>query len=61
MTYAQLTDAGGAKLEEASCAHVGSIRTLFEEHFSQEEIEALASALAKLPGAEHEADDCVPG
>ena len=61
VTYAQLTDAGAVKLEAASCAHVGSIRTLFEEHFSQEEIEALASALGKLPGAEHEADDCAVG
>ena len=48
-------------LEAASCAHVGSIRTLFEEHFSQEEIEALAAALGKLPGAEHDADDCGAG
>jgi len=61
VTYAQLTEAGAVKLEAASCAHVGSIRTLFEEHFSQEEIEALASALGKLPGAEHEADDCAAG
>jgi DNA-binding MarR family transcriptional regulator len=61
VTYAQLTDAGAAKLEAASCAHVGSIRTLFEEHFSPEEIEALAAALGKLPGAEHDADDCGSG
>ena len=61
VTYAQLTDAGAAKLEAASCAHVGSIRTLFEEHFSPEEIEALAAALGKLPGAEHDTDDCGSG
>jgi DNA-binding MarR family transcriptional regulator len=58
VTYAQLTDAGAEKLETASCGHVGSIRALFEEHFSPEEIEALAAALAKLPGADHGADDC---
>jgi DNA-binding MarR family transcriptional regulator len=58
VTYAQLTDAGAEKLETASCGHVGSIRALFEEHFSPEEIEALATALAKLPGADHGADDC---
>ena len=61
VTYAQLTEAGAAKLEAASCAHVGSIRTLFEEHFSPEEIEALATALGKLPGAEHADDDCGAG
>ena len=61
VTYAQLTDAGAERLEAASCAHVGSIRTLFEEHFSPEEIEALASALGKLPGADHDAGDCGAG
>jgi DNA-binding MarR family transcriptional regulator len=30
VAYAQLTDAGAAKLEAASCAHVGSVRALFE-------------------------------
>ena len=58
VTYAQLTDAGAEKLEAASCGHVGSIRALFEEHFSPEEIDALARALAKLPGADHADDDC---
>ncbi len=61
VTYAQLTTAGAEKLETASCAHVGSIRTLFEEHFSPEELDALAAALAKLPGAEHADEDCRPG
>jgi DNA-binding MarR family transcriptional regulator len=60
VTYAQLTEAGAAKLEEASCAHVGSIRTLFEQHFSTEEIRALASALGRLPGVAHDAD-CAAG
>jgi DNA-binding MarR family transcriptional regulator len=49
VTYALLTDAGAEKLDAASCSHVGSIRELFEEHFSPEEIDALASALGKLP------------
>ena len=30
VTYAQLTDAGAERLERASCAHVGSVRALFE-------------------------------
>lgn len=50
VTYAQLTQAGAVKLEEASCSHVGSIRSLFEEHMSAEEIEELASMLGKFPG-----------
>jgi DNA-binding MarR family transcriptional regulator len=51
ISYAQLTDAGSAKLEQASCGHNQSVLTLFEERFSAEEIEALASMLARLPGA----------
>jgi DNA-binding MarR family transcriptional regulator len=51
ITYAQLTEEGGAKLEAASCGHVGSVRSLLEEHLAADEIEALASLLEKLPGA----------
>jgi DNA-binding MarR family transcriptional regulator len=58
VSYAQLTDAGSARLREASCAHIGSIRTLFEEHLSEEEIEELAATLAKLPGAVEGDDAC---
>jgi DNA-binding MarR family transcriptional regulator len=58
VTYAQLTEAGAEKLDAASCGHVGSIRALFEAHFSPEEIDALASALAKLPGADHADEAC---
>ena len=61
ITYAQLTDAGAAKVEEASCGHVGSVRSLFEENLSAEEIDALADALGKLPGVPDEDDDCRPG
>src|SRR6266567_3939949 len=38
ITYAQLTDAGRDKLGAASCGHVASIRTLFEDHFAKHEI-----------------------
>jgi DNA-binding MarR family transcriptional regulator len=61
ITYAQLTEAGAAKVEEASCGHVGSVRSLFEENLSEEEIDALANALGKLPGVPDEDDDCRPG
>ena len=51
VSYAQLTDIGHSKLREAGCSHVRSIRRLFLEHFSPEEIEQLASLLSRLPGA----------
>src|ERR671915_840463 len=50
VTYAQLTDAGREKLEAAADGHVASIRALFEEHFADEEIDAVAEILGKLPG-----------
>jgi DNA-binding MarR family transcriptional regulator len=58
VSYAQLTDAGFEKLEQASCGHTGSIRTLFEEHLDQDEIATLAELLGKLPGALDEDQAC---
>jgi DNA-binding MarR family transcriptional regulator len=52
VTYAVLTDAGLQKLREAGCDHVASIRTLFEERFSPEELVSLADLLGRLPGAD---------
>jgi DNA-binding MarR family transcriptional regulator len=51
VSYAHLTDAGFDKLRQAGCTHVASIRRLFLEHFSPEEIEQLAVMLGRLPGA----------
>jgi DNA-binding MarR family transcriptional regulator len=53
ISYARLTDAGDSKLREAGCTHIASIRRLFLEHFSAEEIDQLASLLGRLPGAQH--------
>ena len=50
VTYAQLTEAGAAKLREAACGHEGSITSLLEEHLSREELQQLDEALAKVPG-----------
>ncbi len=61
VAYAQLTDAGADKLEAASCGHVGSIRELFEENLSDEEIEALTELLGKLPGAADGDPACAAG
>jgi DNA-binding MarR family transcriptional regulator len=60
VTYAALTDQGRATLAAASCGHTSSIRTLFEEHLSAEEIEQLARVLGKLPGVAHGDDACAP-
>jgi DNA-binding MarR family transcriptional regulator len=52
VSYAQLTELGYAKLCNAGCSHVQSIRRLFLENFSPGEIEQLASLLSRLPGAQ---------
>jgi DNA-binding MarR family transcriptional regulator len=49
VTYAVLTEAGAERLERASCSHVGSVRALFEERYSDEVLETLASLLGRLP------------
>ncbi len=54
ISYAQLTDAGYEKLREAGCSHVASIRRLFLEHFSSEELDRFSELLSRLPGATHE-------
>src|SRR6266480_6531282 len=60
ITYAQLTDAGREKLEAASSDHIASIHALFEQHFAQDEIEAIAEILGKLPGIAEGDDSCEP-
>jgi DNA-binding MarR family transcriptional regulator len=57
VSYAQLTEAGYDKLRDAGRTHIASIRRLFLEHFSPEEIEQLASLLSRLPGA-HRGGSC---
>lgn len=52
ISYARLTPAGDQKLREAGCTHVASIRRLFLEHFTSEEIAQLAGLLRRLPGAQ---------
>jgi DNA-binding MarR family transcriptional regulator len=51
VSYAQLTDAGYEKLRSASRTHIASIRRLFLEHYTSQEIEQLAALLGRLPGA----------
>lgn len=58
VTYAQLTESGAERLEAASCAHVGSIRTLLEEYLTEAEIDELAEVLGKLPDVAEGDDSC---
>jgi DNA-binding MarR family transcriptional regulator len=61
VTYAVLTDDGRMRFEEASRAHVASIRALFGERFEDEELETLGRLLGRLPEAGAAADACEPG
>lgn len=59
VTYAVLTDDGFMKLKEASETHLAGIRALFEERFSDDELETLGELLARLPGPAADRDiDC---
>jgi DNA-binding MarR family transcriptional regulator len=60
VTYAVLTDAGREKLAAAACSHVRSVRALFEERYTPEELETLASLLQRLPGAGGDTGQCTP-
>ena len=57
MTYAVLTDEGLEKLREAGETHVAGIRDVFEGRYSEEELQTLASLLARLP-ADGSAEAC---
>ena len=48
VVYAKLTDAGRAKLKQATQDHVGSIRALFGERFSEPELRTLCDFLERL-------------
>jgi DNA-binding MarR family transcriptional regulator len=49
VVYAQLTELGRERLSAASRGHVGSVRALFEEFLTDDELETLASLLERLP------------
>jgi DNA-binding MarR family transcriptional regulator len=60
VTYAVLTDAGLAKLKEASTSHVADIRSYFESRFSAEELDQLVALLDRLPQDAEQLPDCSP-
>jgi DNA-binding MarR family transcriptional regulator len=49
IVYAQLTELGRERLSTASCGHIGSVRALFEEYLTEDELDTLASLLERLP------------
>jgi DNA-binding MarR family transcriptional regulator len=57
--YAQLTDAGDAKLREAQSTHLEGVRQHFLGHFSDEELDLLGDAWTRVAGAGvHSGPDC---
>jgi DNA-binding MarR family transcriptional regulator len=58
VAYAELTQEGRERLETASCAHIGPIRALLEEHFSEDELDTLGDMLGRLPGVAEGDDAC---
>jgi DNA-binding MarR family transcriptional regulator len=59
VTYAVLTDAGFEKLREASDTHFAGVREVFEDRFTEEELETFASLLGRLTD-EGDTDCSVP-
>jgi DNA-binding MarR family transcriptional regulator len=49
VVYAELTDAGYAKLRAASKTHLEGIEALFASRFSEDDLETLAELLGRLP------------
>ena len=60
VTYAVLTEAGLAKLREASKTHVADIRTFFESRFELEELDQLVALLDRLPAVHQPEESCSP-
>lgn len=57
VVYAVLTDAGLAKVRDASGSHVAQVDVLFGEQFDDGELESAAELLSRLAGGERE---CAP-
>ena len=60
VTYAQLTDAGLAKLREARMTHRAGIHDVFVARFSVEELETLRDLLQRLPLEPADDENCEP-
>jgi DNA-binding MarR family transcriptional regulator len=51
VSYATLTDAGQAKLEQAARTHLADVEKSFTARYSARQLDTLADLLARLPGA----------
>ena len=58
VVYATLTDAGLARVREASRTHLAGVEELFTSRFDEEELETLSSLLARLLGVEADGASC---
>jgi DNA-binding MarR family transcriptional regulator len=63
VSYPVLTENGRDKLVAASESHVGAVRALLGERFTDEELQALTALLDRLPGVgpEISGEECRPG
>jgi DNA-binding MarR family transcriptional regulator len=59
VTYAQLTEAGVAKLEECAPGHVTAAERLLGERFDEDELTSLVELLGRLSAPAD--DECGPG
>ena len=58
ITYAVLTEAGRAKLGEATKSHTRQIRELLGGTYDEDELAQLAALLDRLPGVDPTSDSC---
>jgi DNA-binding MarR family transcriptional regulator len=58
VTYAVLTEAGRAKLREASKSHTRQIRELLGGSYDDDELAQLIALLDRLPGVDPTSDSC---
>lgn len=58
VVYAVLTDAGLAKVRDASKSHIAQVDELFTEYFGEEELEAVGDLLSRIGGSDPR--DCDP-
>jgi DNA-binding MarR family transcriptional regulator len=60
VTYACLTGDGEQKLRKASRSHLAEVRALFGEHYTDGELDTLATLLGRLGGGSADAEACTP-